>query len=490
MLSKNNIFNFFIIAFLFWVFLNNLFLNIYITFIGLFFITSLFLNFYIYKRKYFVLYVFVFIWYIIWCLLSSYNLTTIKWNESLLSNYYTKKQEITVKIEWIYTKKEFKNIYKWKLLWIKNNQILENDIFTLLEIPMNFGLEVWDIITYESSLYKIQNIEDFKYKEYMLTKDIYFKSYVNSMTLVSKEKQNILLSSINKFRKTTLWIIKEMYPSEEAIFLWWILIWAREDIPKSLKTDFNNSWLTHFIAVSWFNITILIVFFWFALKFLPVSIRAVLIISFIVIFTIMVWFWAPVIRASIMWIVWYLVLIWGRQNNPLSIILLTAFIMVIVSPMAINYDISFHLSFLAVLWIIYTQDFFNKAFYFLPKTFAIKEAFVLTLAALSFSLPIMVFNFWQVSLLAPIANILVTWTIPIAMLLWFLSIIAYFITPLLWSFIWFFTWLLLKYDIEIVHLFWAFDFAIIKFDFWIYSNYLQVLYFIILIFLINYKKKK
>jgi len=65
---------------------------------------------------------------------------------------------------------------------------------------------------------------------------------------------------------------------------------------------------------------------------------------------------------------------------------------------------------------MYTQDFFTKIFSWIPSTFAIREAFVLTLSALSFSLPIMIFQFGQVSLLAPFANIAVTWTIPLAML--------------------------------------------------------------------------
>jgi competence protein ComEC len=53
----------------------------------------------------------------------------------------------------------------------------------------------------------------------------------------------------------------------------------------------------------------------------------------------------------------------------------------------------------------------------MPETLAIKEAFILTMAALTFTLPIMLFNFGQVSILAPFANVAITWTIPIAMLL-------------------------------------------------------------------------
>ncbi|MGB2111106.1 MAG: ComEC/Rec2 family competence protein [Patescibacteria group bacterium] len=40
-----------------------------------------------------------------------------------------------------------------------------------------------------------------------------------------------------------------------------MLLGARESLSDEIKQDFNNSGLTHFIAVSGFNITILIIFF-------------------------------------------------------------------------------------------------------------------------------------------------------------------------------------------------------------------------------------
>ena len=100
----------------------------------------------------------------------------------------------------------------------------------------------------------------------------------------------------------------------------------------------------------------------------------------------------------------------------MTVIVFTAALMSIISPLSLNYDVSLHLSFLAVIGIVYTQEIFTKIFSWIPSTFAIREAFVLTLSALSFSLPVMMFQFGQISLLAPLANIAVTWTIPLAML--------------------------------------------------------------------------
>jgi hypothetical protein len=194
-----------------------------------------------------------------------------------------------------------------------------------------------------------------------------------------------------------------------------------------------------------------------------------------------------------MWLLWYIVLLSGRKWHWYTLLIFTAWLMVLISPYSINYDISLHLSFLAVLWIIFTQNFYKKIFHKVTETLAIKEALVLTFAALTFTLPLMLFNFWQVSILSPFANISVTWTIPIAMLLGFISIIVYLVSPLFWEIIWYLTWLLLKFDMLVVDFFWNLEFSVFKYDFWIYRTEFLILYFLISIFLLLYfnaKKKE
>jgi hypothetical protein len=102
----------------------------------------------------------------------------------------------------------------------------------------------------------------------------------------------------------------------------------------------------------------------------------------------------------------------------------------------------------------------------------------------------MLFNFWQVSILSPFANIRVTWTIPIAMLLGFISIIVYFVSPIFWEILWFFTWLLLKFDMVMVDFFGNLEFSVFKYDFWIYKNEFLILYFIVSVFILLITRKK
>ena len=99
------------------------------------------------------------------------------------------------------------------------------------------------------------------------------------------------------------------------------------------------------------------------------------------------------------------------------------------SPYSLNYDISLHLSFFAVLGIMLFSAFFERALFFVPKAFLVRESLVMTLSALVLNIPIVVTNFGQLSIVAPLTNILVVWNLPFVMLFGFLSIVfSYFFT--------------------------------------------------------------
>ena len=482
----NIIFNFFLVWVLFWIYVNNFFGNYKLSIFILLFLVIFFLNFFIYIRKYLLILVFIILGFWIWIFISFLSLKEVFYKEKILSNFLDNKKynvEFTIKD---INKVDNKNIeYIAKINRIIDKKV-DKKILSIIVIPNNFKLNIWDIIESKVKLYNFKNTKKFYYKNYMLSKNIFCKAYINDFSYIWKEKQYIFLEKIRDIRQKLIKTIHYLYPEKEAIFLAWILLWARENLPDKLKREFNNSWLTHFIAVSGFNITILIAFFSIFLKYFPAFIRFILMSLFIIIFVFLVWFSIPVIRAAIMWILAYFVFVSWRKASLFTLILLTAFFIVINSPLSLNYDVSLHLSFLAVLWIVYTQKFFEKVFDFLPEFLAIKEAFVLTLSALSFTLPVMIFDFWQVSIMAPLANISVTWTIPIAMLLWFVSIIVYFVyNPLSWI-IAYFTWILLKWDIMSVEFFGNLKWALLKTDFWEYSNYLKLIYFLALIFIVIY----
>lgn len=487
-MSKNIYFIFLWIFYLLWIFINNIISKLNTSLLVLLFLVVLFLLLYIKVRKYGILFTIIIISFLIWILISNINYNIIN-DKIKLINTFKEKNEFLIEIINLSKESDKNKIYNAKLLEI-NGKKIKKKIKLEAILQWNYEIKNWDILRYESKVLFFEGFNWFNYEKYMLSRNVYFKNVVYNYEIIWHNKKNIIIEKINSIRKNLIEKIKIIYTSEESLFLSWILLWARENIPKDLSDNFNNSWLTHIIAVSGFNITIIVIFIWLMVKYLPWYLKVVIMTLSIIFFTILVWYSAPVIRAAIMWIIGYLVINSWRKWDILSVLILTLIIMVSFSPLSINFDVSLHLSFLAVLWIIYSQKFFEKLFNFIPNIFEIRNAISLTFAAMTFTLPIMIFNFWQLSIIAPISNILVMWTIPLAMLFWFLSIIIYDLNYIFSIIIWYFAWILLKWDILVVNTLWEYKYAVIKYDFWEYKYIFEIIYFILTTFIILWIRKR
>ncbi len=361
----------------------------------------------------------------------------------------------------------------------------------LIRVPPYFSFGYKQKISWKWVLDKVDNFSsNFNYQKYLLVKNIYALSYYPDIQNHEDSDVKSFGKKIYEVREYFLEKIMSFFPEKEAVLLAGILIGARENIPSDMQADFNNSGLTHLMAVSGFNITILIFFVLFVGKYFPLYMRIFLVTVVIIFFTLIVWDAPPVLRASIMWLLSYYILSLGRQADAFVILLFTASVLVSFQPFYLNYDMSFQLSFLAVLWLLYFQEFWRKICFFLPKFFAIQESFVLTLSAMTTTLPIMIFNFWQVSLLAPIANMLVGGMIPFVMFFGCITLLLSEFWYIGAYYIWFLSYFSLWFVNTIAHIFWNIDFTLLEYDFWLHAPYLKILYFMILGFWIIYFRNK
>jgi len=482
----NTFFIFWSLWFLVWIFFWNILFDFYYIIYFLIFITFLAFIIFFLLKKYHLIMIFFVSFIFIWIIYSWINNYSINKNHNLLQNFYNQKEtKIIATVKEKYKNKDWNTSYIMilnKLNWEK----IEN-INLLLTIPANYRLKPKEQVEFYS---KISPIKSWSYKNYMLTKDIYLTIKAISINTIKKEELSYFEKQIYDLKQNFVNHINSILPPKEAWLLSWILIWEKNEMEPEILQNFNNAWLTHLIAVSWFNITLIIIFILFILKWVPNIIKAIIITIFIIFFTILVWAEAPVVRASIIWIIWYYILISWRNSHSISLLLFAWIIMVLYNPLFLNYDISFHLSFLAVFWLLYLQNFWDKIFFFLPKVLAIKESFVLTMSAMTTTLPILLINFWYIWLLSPIANMLVWWLIPFTMFIWFINVIINIFSETLWYYIWFITYFLLKYIIFIWNSLWSIDFFILKIDFEQYWSYLSILYLMFLFFITIFIKTK
>jgi len=473
---------FFLLSFLFWIGVNNYFFSFFLSFIFVLLLCVLFfqvLLFY-YKRSFSFLILIFIIFFSFGAYYSEYNFWVKKLREEALSaSFFLGKQVITFQVKELYSVEDFSKRYKVELKKLWEKEFIKNT-FGIAEIPFNYDIKNGDIIETEAKIYPIKNFSSFDYKNYLLSQDIYFRIYPSFIERIWEKNPIFFLRFIYNFREKLLAQIRTMYPKNEALYLGGILLWARESFSDDLKEEFNRSGLTHIIAVSGFNITILIIFVSYIFSFFPVFVRRIGISFFVVFFVCLVWFWAPVIRAALMGLLGFYFLEAGRKISFATLFLTTIFIMLLFEPLSLNYDMSFQLSFLAVLGIVVFQKTFKKIFFFVPSFFALQESLVLTFSAFVFTLPLMLINFWSVSIVAPISNMIVAPTIPFAMLFWFLSLIFSSFSLFLWQFFWFLAYIFLRLTMEVVHFFGTLPFATFHISFSYFASYFLLLYYILL----------
>lgn len=441
-------------------------------------------------KKHHIVFLLWIVWIFFWVAYSQYFLFQTEQNFAYLSKSFEQKSvTFTGEVRELYKKSPDFNTYILDIEHSINNKNVNIGILFTVSPQLSFDYK--ENIEISGKLDKIDNFSSsFDMKRFMLVKNVYGKFWFSNVEKLWSEKKDTFLWKIFSIRNTLLESIYAQYPQKEALLLAWILLWARENIPKDMQSDFNNSWLTHLMAVSGFNITILIFFTLYLVKFFPVFLRVIFVTIVISFFTLLVWEAVPVLRASIMGLLSYYILMMGRQSDALALLLFTALVLVLFNPLSLNYDISLHLSFLAVLGLLYFQDFWRKMCWFLPQFFAIRESFVLTLAAMTPTLPVMIFTFWQVSVLAPVANMLVGGMIPFTMFFGFLTLILSFFTQVWAYFVWYITYFCLKLINEIAHFFWQLEMSVWKYEAWQEAVYLEITYFLLLIFFILYLQNK
>ncbi|MDD3896890.1 MAG: ComEC/Rec2 family competence protein [Candidatus Peribacteraceae bacterium] len=282
-----------------------------------------------------------------------------------------------------------------------------------------------DTVLVSGKLEKPEAIETFQYDRYLSRYGIYAVMYRAGIR--SEYEGRSGRRSLFAMKETFEAQINRIYPEPHASFMAGLLTGSRRGIPERLMEQFNVTGLTHIIAISGYNITIVISIIAGALFWLPLKWRFVPAIMAIALFTLFVGASAAVVRASIMGILGLLALQAGRQYDVRLAILWTLFFMLAWNPKYLWYDAGFQLSFLAVLGLTECAPLLERWFARVPQVLGMRESLQMTCAAQLAAVPLIIFLFGRLSLIAPIANVLVAPFIPLAMLFGFAGTLVSFI---------------------------------------------------------------
>jgi competence protein ComEC len=389
-------------------------------------------------------------------------------NENHISSYTNQKVEVK---GWICSQPEKlvdKNRYQVCPLRLQvNKRTISNPrgkILLSLDVSRD-EYSYGQVIGFSDKLYKPKIYPDFNYQAYLFNQKIYATSYPNNLKIVSdsyhpdsfsKSLQVSIYSQIYSLKNYLIDISNQLFNAPFSSLFNGLLFGQTSGFGDSLKSAFVDSGLIHIVVVSGFNITILIMVFFKTTKRFSINLAFYLGSLVIVLFVIMVGASPPAVRAGIMgWIV-LLGSTRGRKTDKLALITTSAVIMSLFSPSIVRYDLGFQLSFLATIGLFFfsplTKKYIRKINLdcYLPKTLRI--VLVETLSAQILTFPLILYNFDRISLIAPLANLLVLPLIPYLMFVGFGLILVGIISIKLASLIALVYELALRYIIKIAEI--------------------------------------
>ncbi len=206
------------------------------------------------------------------------------------------------------------------------------------------------------------------------------------------------------------------------------LVGLRTLLPEGLLDKLSATGLTHIVAVSGYNLTILVRFMRriFARKSIYLAMLSS--VSLIIAFLAVTGFTPSIVRAAVVsglaLTAWY----YGRRVHPSMILLLSAAVTAFWNPLYLWYDLGWYLSFAAFFGVLVLAPLITARL-FTKKPSNVAQVVIETTSAQVMAVPIIAVIFGEVSLISLFANALILPLIPVAMLLTFVAGLAGALVP-------------------------------------------------------------
>jgi competence protein ComEC len=217
------------------------------------------------------------------------------------------------------------------------------------------------------------NPGSFDVKRYYERQGIYATGFVPGKEWIisfgKDESSTFFIHSLDKMRFKFANFVRKSSPFPEGEIINAITIGDQGGMPAELRDQFSRAGIAHLLSISGLHVgAVAIVFYviikwlikrseFMLLKFQVPRLTARLTIPPIFIYMILAGFATPVVRASIMAVVYLVSIVIGREENKLNTLAVSAFIILLWQPWAL-FELSFQLSFASVLGILLMHKFY------------------------------------------------------------------------------------------------------------------------------------
>jgi competence protein ComEC len=223
----------------------------------------------------------------------------------------------------------------------------------------------------------------------------------------------------DKFRQNFFAAVRSKIPEPQSALGLGFLVGGSNALDSELSEDLRTVGLTHIVAVSGYNLTIIVLIIGRLTANSSKRNSLLLSLGLIAFFLLLTCSAPSIVRASIVsglsLVAWY----YGRKFNAIVLLLLSASISVLYNPIYLWKDIGWYLSFAAFFGVLVLAPQATARIYKNTEPKLLGQILIETCCAQLLTLPIIMYIFGDVSVISIMANMLVLPFVPLAMALVF-----------------------------------------------------------------------
>jgi competence protein ComEC len=284
-------------------------------------------------------------------------------------------------------------------------------------------------------------LAEFSYRAYLANRGIHSLLERPRIERIAADEGSAVRAAIFDLRDRARELIARLIPDPEASLLQGILLGIRSGIPAELYDDYNATGTSHIIVISGANITIVAGLFVYLFGRLLGKRRAYwLAMAGILLYVLLVGADPVVVRAGVMGALFITAIRVGRAATAYVSLMASVILLTLINPLSL-WDVGFQLSFAATLGMIFFAPPLQGAFeqglarVVSPErarhwVYFLNDALIITLAAQVLVVPLILHKFGRVSLVAPLANLLILPVQPPIMILGGLATLTGLLPPL------------------------------------------------------------
>ena len=247
-----------------------------------------------------------------------------------------------------------------------------------------------------------RNENSFNYQQYLKQQSIHWVLKAEKITWSHCTVMNSsIIIKLKKFRQQGITYINEHFPSTSSGFVTALLLGDQTYIDEEVLTNYQRLGLVHLLAISGLHVSFLTgVLFFVGIRLGVTRERMmVILLLFLPVYAILSGAAPSVLRACLMTMLIILLLLWKKRMSVILSIGLVYLGMLFIQPNII-FNIGFQLSFAVTFAIIMSLPIFNKY----PQK--IMQLFIVSVVCQLAALPILLYHFYEVSVLGVLLNVL------------------------------------------------------------------------------------